>query len=550
LNDHSIEEITMSNPLDVAVIGAGHNGLTTAAYLARKGLSVALFEAKSVWGGAAITQEFHPGFRNSVCSYLSGLLSPQVVSELGLEAAGLRIVQRPANDFLPLPDGRHLINTGDTEAYLRQVESLHPGDAKGWLAFEHDLGEVVGAVRALMDRTPPNLGGGMHSLVSAAGAALQARHLSVHGKTVLARLLTMSAADFLGHYFRGDAVKGAYGWLAAVGNFQSVYAPGSAYVLLHHSFGESNSQQGTWGHAIGGMGAISDALATVAQAAGARIELNAPVARVNTRGGVACGLVLRDGREIEATRVVANVNPKLLYERLIDPALLPEDVRSGMAGYRNHSGSLRINVALAELPDFICIPGKEQRVHHGSSVLVSPSLDYLEQAYDDAKVGHWSQHPGIEMWISTTVDPTLAPPGKHVASLFCQHFHKTLSDGRSWNDHREQAADVAIAAMNEYAPNFAASIIARQVLTPLDLERDFGLVGGDIFHGALHLDQIFAMRPLPQYADYRTPVPGLYLCGSGAHPGGGVTGIPGRNAAREILRDVRRWTKRSVRVAA
>lgn len=535
----------IADRLDVAVIGAGHNGLTTAAYLARKGLSVALFEAKPVWGGAAITQEFHPGFRNSVCSYLSGLLSPQVVNELGLAAAGLRIVQRPANDFLPLPDGRHLLNTGDTSAYLRQLESLHAGDAEGWLAFEHDLAEVVGAVRTLMNRAPPNLGGGMHSIVAAAGAALQAHRLSTHGKTVLARLMTMSAADFLNHYFQGDAVKGSYGWLAAVGNFQSVYAPGSAYVLLHHSFGESNSRQGTWGHAIGGMGAISDALAKVAQQAGARIELNAPVASVKTRGGAACGLVLRDGREIEAARVVANVNPKLLYERLIDPALLPDEVRRSIAGYRNHSGSLRINVALSELPDFVCMPGKDQAVHHGSSVLVSPSLAYLERAFDDAKGGHWSSQPAIEMWISSTVDPTLAPPGKQVASLFCQHFHKALSGGRSWDSHREEAADAAIATMNAYAPNFASSIIARQVLTPLDLERDFGLVGGDIFHGALHLDQIFAMRPIPQYADYRTPVPGLYLCGSGAHPGGGVTGMPGRNAAREILKDIRGWRKRA-----
>jgi phytoene dehydrogenase-like protein len=540
----------IADRLDVAVIGAGHNGLTTAAYLARKGLSVALFEAKPVWGGAAITQEFHPGFRNSVCSYLSGLLSPQVVSELGLAAAGLRIVQRPANDFLPLPDGRHLLNTGDKKAYLQQLESLHPGDAKGWLAFDHDLGEVVGAVRKLMNRTPPNLGGGMHSLLSAAGAALQARRLSVHGQTVLARLMTMSAADFLAHYFQGDAVKGAYGWLAAVGNFQSVFAPGSAYVLLHHSFGESNSRQGTWGHAIGGMGAISDALAKVAQAAGARIELNAPVAQVKTRRGAVAGLVLRDGREIEAACVVANMNPKLLYERLVDPALLPDEVRRMMAGYRNHSGSLRINVALDELPDFVCRPGTRQQVHHGSSVLVSPSLGYLEQAYDDAKGGAWAREPAIEMWISSTVDATLAPPGKHVASLFCQHFHKTLAHGRSWDEHREQAADAAIAAMTSYAPNFAKSIIARQVLTPLDLERDFGLVGGDIFHGALHLDQIFSMRPLPQYADYRTPVPGLYLCGSGAHPGGGVTGMPGRNAAREILKDLRKWRRRRMKVAA
>jgi len=540
----------MSTTYDIAIIGAGHNGLTTAAYLARQGLKVGLFESRHVIGGAAVTEEFHPGFRNSVCSYLSGLLSPLVMAELGLEAAGLKIVQRPGNDFSPLPDGRYLGYMGDAKDYMRQLDALHPGDSKGWLAFSEDLSEVVKSVRGLMDRTPPNLGGGMHSLMSAAAAALEARHLSTHAKTVLARLMTMSAADFLSHYLEGEAVKGSYGWLAAVGNFQSVYAPGTAYVLLHHSFGESNSEQGTWGHAIGGMGAISDAMAKVAKQAGATIEVNAPVAQVKTRGGVACGLVLRDGREIEATRVVANCNPSVLYNRLIDPALLPDEVRSMAAGYRNHSATLRMNVALSELPDFTCIPGKQQGKHHGSSVLISPSLAYLDRAYDDAKGGSWAREPAMEMWISSTVDPTLAPPGMHVASLFCQHFHKTLSEGRDWADHKEAAADAAIDAMTKVAPNFRSAIIARQVLSPTDLEREFGLTGGDIFHGALHLDQIFSMRPIPQYADYRTPVPGLYICGSGTHPGGGVTGIPGRNAAREILKDVKSWRKQKAAVPA
>ena len=535
----------MTQTLDVAVIGGGHNGLVTAAYLARKGLSVGVYEARPVIGGAAVTEEFHPGFRNSVCSYLAGLLSPRVVAELGLTEAGLRIVQRPANDFLPLPDGRYLINTGDSADYGRQLEALQPGDAAGYKAFDADLSEVVGAVRSLMDRTPPNLGGGLPSMMSALGAAMQTRQLSAHGQTVLARLMTMSAADFLGHYLEGEAVKGAFGWLSAVGNFQPPTAPGTAYVLLHHSFGESNSQQGTWGHAIGGMGAISDAIAKVAREAGAHIETSVRVARVDTRGGAASGITLQDGREISAKRVVANVNPALLYGRLVDPALLPEDMKRTMQGYRNHSATLRMNVALSELPDFSCLPGTRQGVQHGGSVLISPSLDYLETAYDDAKKGGWSRHPAIEMWISSTVDPTLAPPGQHVASLFCQHFHKTLSDGRHWDQHRDEAADAAIRAVTAVAPNFARSIIGRKVLTPTDLEREFGLTGGDIFHGALHLDQIFSMRPAPRYADYRTPVPGLYLCGSGAHPGGGVTGIPGRNAAREILHDVRSWRPRA-----
>ncbi|CCB66655.1 NAD(P)/FAD-dependent oxidoreductase [Hyphomicrobium sp. MC1] len=535
----------MPNPLDIAVIGGGHNGLVTAAYLARKGLSVGVFEARPVVGGAAVTEEFYPGFRNSVCSYLAGLLSPLVVSELGLRQAGLQIVQRPASDFLPLPDGRYLMNTGDSNSYVRQLDALCPGDGAGYKAIDRDLSEVVGAVRTIMDRTPPNIGGSTPSLLSAIGAALEARSLSSHGQMVLMRLLTMSAADFLGHYFQGEAIKGGYGWLSAVGNFQPPTAPGSAYVVLHHSFGESNSKQGTWGHAIGGMGAISDAIAKVARAAGVKIETGVRVAQVNTRGGVASGITLTDGREIKAKRVVANVNPQLLYERLVDRTLLPDEVRSWIGSYQNHSATLRINVALSELPDFTCCPGKTQGIHHGGSVLISPSLSYLEEAYDDAKKGAWARKPAVEMWISSTVDKTLAPEGKHVASLFCQHFNKNLSDGRDWDSCREEAADAAIRVVNDAAPNFAKSIIGRKVLTPTDLEREFGLTGGDIFHGALHLDQIFSMRPVPRYADYRTPIPGLYLCGSGAHPGGGVTGIPGRNAAREIMKDIRSWRPRA-----
>ncbi|MBS0270552.1 MAG: NAD(P)/FAD-dependent oxidoreductase, partial [Proteobacteria bacterium] len=356
--------------------------------------------------------------------------------------------------------------------------------------------------------------------------------------------MTQSAAEFLSYYLKGEGIKGGYGWLSAVGNFQPPSMPGSAYVLLHHCFAASNDEAGTWGHAIGGMGAVSDTIAKVARAAGVKIEVNAPVQKVLTKNGVATGVVLKDGREIKAKRVAAGCNPQILYQKLIDQGLLNDDVRTSMEHYKNHSGTLRMNVALSELPNFTCIPGTNQQTHHASSVVISPSLDYLEDAYDDAKRGGWAKKPALEMWISSTIDDTLAPKGKHVASLFCQHFHKTLSGGRSWDDHKEEAADAAIAAVTEYAPNFKQSIIGRKVLSPTDLERDYNLTGGDIFHGSLHLDQIYSMRPVPRYADYRTPVPNLYLCGSGAHPGGGVTGMPGRNAAREILRDVKSWRPR------
>jgi phytoene dehydrogenase-like protein len=530
----------MAQKFDVVIIGAGHNGLTTAAYLAKKGLKVGLFEARDVIGGAAVTEEFHLGFRNSVASYLVGMLSPKVVSELGLVEAGLKIVKRPANDFMPLPDGRYLLNeTGKDDEYIKQLDRMCPGDGAGYIRMDNDLKEVVGAVSELMHRTPPNLGGGYRDLFTAMSAGLQMRHFSARAQSTIARLMTMSAAEFLNQYFKGEAIRGGYGYLASVGTFQSPSAPGSAYVILHHSFGVTNSEQGLWGHAIGGMGAVSNTIAKVAKAAGAVIEVSAPVASVKTRGGVACGIVLKDGREIEATRVVANTTPSVLYEKLVAPELLPDEFRNTVSRYRSHSATLRMNVALSELPDFTCLPGKVQGVHHGSSVVISPSLAYLEDAYDEAKKGSWAKNPAIEMWISSTVDDTLAPKGQHVASLFCQHFHKTLSDGRNWDDYREEAADVVVNTMTQYAPNFAKSIIGRQVLSPKDLEQKIGLTGGDIFHGSLNIDQIFSMRPVPGYADYRTPVPMLYLCGSGTHPGGGVTGIPGRSAAREILKDLR-----------
>jgi phytoene dehydrogenase-like protein len=535
----------MSKKFDVVIIGAGHNGLTTAAYLAKKGLTVGVYEARNVIGGAAVTEEFHPGFRNSTASYLVGMLSPKVVDELGLLEAGLKIVKRPANDFLPLADGRYLLNETDKDdEFLVQLDALCPGDAAGYTRMDEDLKEVVGTVADLMDRTPPNLGGGFSDIMSAIGAGLKMRHFSPRAQATLARLMTMSAAEFMKQYCKGDAILGAYAYLASVGSFQSVSAPGSAYVILHHSFGQTNSEKNMWGHAIGGMGAVSDAIAKVAKAAGVIIEVNAPVAQIMTRNGEACGIILKDGHEIEATRVIANTTPKVLYEKLVPQELLPEEFKHTVARHRSHSATLRMNVALSELPDFTCIPGKVQAAHHGSSILIAPSIEYLEDAYDDAKKGGWSKNPAIEMWISSTVDPTLAPAGKHVASLFCQHFHQTLSDGRDWDAHKEAAADAVVATMTKYAPNFASSIIARQVLSPKDLEQKFGLTGGDIFHGSLQLDQIFAMRPVPGYADYRTPVPKLYLCGSGAHPGGGVTGIPGRNAAREVLKDINSFKQR------
>jgi phytoene dehydrogenase-like protein len=354
-------------------------------------------------------------------------------------------------------------------------------------------------------------------------------------------LFTKSAGDVLDRWFESAPIKAAFGFDAVVGNFASPWTPGSAYVLLHHVFGEVNGKPGQWGHAIGGMGAISAAMAAECTARGVTIRTSAPVARILVKAGRAAGVELESGEVVEAKRVAANVNPKLLFTRLVAPEHVPADFRARIGAWKCGSGTFRMNVALAALPDFASLPGDGP--HLRSGIVMAPSLRYMEQAFFDAKTSGWSRAPIVEMLIPSLVDDSLAPRGQHVVSLFCQHVHPDLGEvqpGRSWDDAREEVADVMIDTVNRFAPNFRASVVGRRALTPLDLEREFGLTGGDIFHGALTLDQLFASRPVLGHADYRMPVRGLYLCGAGAHPGGGVTGVPGHNAAREILRDVRR----------
>lgn len=523
---------------DVIVVGGGHNGLTCACYLAAAGLRVTVLERRHVVGGAAVTEAFAPGFRNSTASYTVSLLRPEVIRELDLVRHGLRVVPRPYGNFLPLPDGR-FFRTGATEAQTQdQIARFSRADAARWPAFAAMLARAAGALRALMLATPPNPGGGLSDLARAGRVAARLWRLPLATRRDLAELLTRSAGDILDGWFETDAVKGWLGFDAVVGSFVSPYTPGTGYVLLHHALGEVNGRRGQWGHAIGGMGAITQAMAAEAQRRGVEILTSAPVARIAVRGGRVTGVVLADGRELAARAVAAGVDPKRLFLDLVEPGALEEDFLARMRRYRCGSGSLRINVALDALPDFACLPGPGE--HLRSGILIAPSLGYLERAWLDARHEGYAREPIVELLVPSTVDDSLAPPGRHVASLFCQHFAPELPDGRSWDAEREAAADRAIAAVERHAPGFAQRIVARRVLTPLDLEREFGLTGGDIFHGALAPDQLWSLRPLLGYADYRTPIAGLYLCGSGAHPGGGVTGAPGRNAAREMLRDLRR----------
>jgi phytoene dehydrogenase-like protein len=369
-----------------------------------------------------------------------------------------------------------------------------------------------------------------------AGKAYRAMPLAV--KRDVLDLFTKSAGDILDRWFESDPIKACFGFDAVVGNFASPYTPGSAYVLLHHVFGEVNGVKGAWGHAIGGMGAITQAMAAECAARGVDVRVNAPVERVIVEGGRAAGVRLPNGETIAAKRVIANVNPKLLFDRLVAAEDVPEDFRARIEGYRCGSGTFRMNVALARLPTFSSLPASGP--HLASGIIMAPSLDYMDRAYLDARQYGWSREPIVEMRIPSTLDDTLAPRGQHVASLFCQHVAPDLPDGKSWDDHREEVADLMIATVDRFAPGFRASVLGRQIKSPLDLERDFGLIGGDIFHGALSLNQLFSARPMIGYADYRGALPGLYLCGAGTHPGGGVTGAPGHNAAKVIASDLKR----------
>jgi phytoene dehydrogenase-like protein len=523
---------------DAAIIGGGHNGLVCACYLAAGGLAVAVFERRRIVGGAAVTEEFHPGFRNSTASYTVSLLHPKVIRDLRLAVHGLRIVERPISNFLPLPDNGHLKVGGGLAATQAEVARFSTKDAAALPAYYAMLDGVADVLRALLLETPPNVGGGIHDLFQSWKVGGRLKRLSLAARRDLLDLFTKSAGAVLDQWFESAPIKAAFGFDAVVGNFASPYTPGSAYVLLHHAFGEIDGRRGQWGHAMGGMGAITEAMATEARARGVALFTDAPVVHVLTRGGRVRGIVLADGTEVAARRVVANVNPKLLYRQLIDADALDPDFLRRIDAYRCASATFRINVALDALPEFTCLPGDGP--HLRSGIIIAPSLGYMERAYFDARQHGWSREPIVEVLVPSTVDASLAPPGKHVASLFCQHANPELPDRGSWDEVRDRVADLMIATVARHAPNFARSVIARRALSPLDLEREFGLIGGDIFHGALSLDQLFSARPVLGNGHYRGPLPGLYMCGAGTHPGGGVTGVPGHNAAREILRDARR----------
>jgi phytoene dehydrogenase-like protein len=524
---------------DAIVIGAGHNGLTCAYYLARKGLKVAVLEAADVVGGAAVTDEFMPGFRNSAASYTVSLLQPKVIRDMELERHGLKVVLRKTDNFLP-GDGDYLL-AGRGGLTQREIARHVKADGEAYDRYLAELETVVRLLKKWLLRAPPDVGSKVGALPKILSLGRDMAGLSTAEIRIVHDFAMRSAAEILDRHFEGELAKALFGFDGVVGNFASPRSPGTAYVLLHHLFGEAAGVPGAWGHAIGGMGSITQAMARACRAAGVDIVLSTPVEELIVANGRAAGVVAK-GKAWPAKSVVAGVNPKLLFDRLVPAGSVDSDVVARMRGWKCESATFRMNVALSQLPRFTVLPKRGN--HLTAGIIMAPSLDYMHRAWLDAEVSGWSKQPIIEMLIPSTLDGSLAPRGKLVASLFCQHFRFDLGPGRNWDEEREKAADTIIATVDSHAPGFAKSVIGRQIHSPLDLERRFGLVGGDIFHGKMSLDQLFSARPMIGAADYRMPLKGLYLCGSGAHPGGGVTGAPGHNAARAVLADRRFWRRR------
>jgi phytoene dehydrogenase-like protein len=517
---------------DVIIIGAGHNGLTAAAYLARAGRKVLVLERRHVLGGAAVTEEVFPGFRFSVCSYVVSLLRPEIIRELDLPRHGLEILPLDGT-FTPLPDGDYLWRVNDHAKTRREIARHSRLDAEAYDEYGRAMVEMGRFVKPILGMLPPDPTSldprGLKQLLFLVN---RFRALSRQDQYNQVQLMTMSAVDFLDQWFETDVLKATMSASGIIGTFLGVRSPGTAYVLLHHYMGEIDGAFRSWGLARGGTGAISNAIASVALAAGVTIRARAEVARILVRGNRAEGVVLADGEELRANVVASSLDPRFTFLHLLEPAQLPDEFVGDVRRYKFRGSSAKVNLALDALPDFTSLPGSG--AHLRGAISISPSVDYMERAYDDAKYGRFSRRPYIDIVIPSLTDTSLAPPGKHVMSCFVQYAPYHLSEG-NWDDQREALGDTVIDTLAEYAPNIRSIVRHRQVLTPLDLEREWGLSEGNIFQGELTLEQLFFLRPAPGWAQYRTPVANLYMCGSATHPGGGIMGAPGRNAAREIL---------------
>ncbi|MDQ3871346.1 MAG: NAD(P)/FAD-dependent oxidoreductase [Chloroflexota bacterium] len=523
----------MLDSYDAVVIGGGHNGLTAAAYLARAGRRVLVLERRHVLGGAAVTEEVFPGFRFSVASYVVSLLRPEIIRELDLPRHGLEILPLDGT-FTPLEDG-YLWRRNDHAATMRELRRWSASDAEAYEEYGQLMVEMARFVKPILSIIPPDPTGlDPRGLLPLAGLARRFSRLPEEQQSAFVQLMTMSAADFLDQWFETDPLKATMAASGIIGTFLGIRSPGTAYVLLHHYMGEIDGSFRAWGIPRGGTGGVSLAIASAAQAAGARIRTEAPVVRIAARDGHASGVVLESGEEIAAPAVLSSLDPRRTFLQLLEPGTFDSSFEAEVRRYRFRGSSGKVNLALDALPNFTSIPGPGE--HLRGAISFSPSVDYMERAYDDAKYGHFSRRPYLDVVIPTLVDPSMAPPGKHVMSCFVQYAPFELAPGEgTWDDQREAFGDAVLATIAERAPNIHDLVLHRQVVTPLDLERDFGLSEGNIFQGELALEQLFLNRPVPGWARYRTPLRGLWLCGSAAHPGGGIMGAPGRLAALQLL---------------
>jgi len=525
----------MNNRYDIVVIGGGHNGLVNAAYLARAGKKVLVLERRHVLGGAAVTEEVFPGFKFSVCSYVVSLLRPEIIRELDLPRHGLEILPLDGT-FTPMLDGDYLWRMNDHARTRREIARHSKLDAEAYDEYGKAMIEMAHFVKPILSMSPPDpTSFNLQSFKDLLFLGRRFQRLPTEDKYNQVQLMTMSAVDFLDQWFETDVLKATMSASGIIGTFLGVRSPGTAYVLLHHYMGEIDGAFRSWGLSRGGTGAISLSIAGAAQEAGAEIRTEAKITKIIVKDGQAKGVVLEDGEEIAAQVVSSSVDPRLTFMKMVGAEFLPEDFVEDLKRYKYRGSSGKVNLALDALPDFKSLPGSG--IHLRGAVSISPSVEYMERAYDEAKYGRFSRRPYIDIVIPSLTDPSVAPAGKHVMSCFVQYAPYNLREG-SWNDKRDEFGDTVIDTIAEHAPNIKDIILHRQVLTPLDLEREFGLTEGNIFQGELTLEQLFFLRPVPGWAQYCTPVRNLYLCGSATHPGGGVMGAPGRNAAARILDDL------------
>jgi phytoene dehydrogenase-like protein len=519
---------------DAIVIGAGHNGLVTACYLARAGRRVLVLERREVVGGACVTEETFPGFKVSTAAYVNSLFHTAIIRDLRLADYGYEVLPRDPSSFTPFPDGRSLLMGPDADMTRREIAKFSRRDAERYPEYEAMLERVAELVEPTLATAPPDVVkprlGDLRTMLSLGRSFRQLGDAT--GEVV--EILTGAARPILDRWFESEQLKGTLATDAVIGAMASPSMPGTAYVLFHHVMGESGGKRGVWAYVRGGMGGLTQALAAAARDLGADVRCDAEVARILVRDGRAVGVALASGDEFHAPIVASNADANVTFLRLLDRRELPEAFVADVERISYASASLKINVALAELPSFSALPGSEPGAHHRGTIHICPDQDYIERAFDDAKYGRASAEPVLECTIPSVVDPTVAPPGRHLMSMFVQYAPYELRDG-CWDDQRDAFADRCFDLLDEYAPNFKRSVLDRQVLAPPDLERVFNLTGGNIFQGAMTAGQLFAFRPVPGHARYRTPLRGLYLCGAAAHPGGGVMGTPGLNAAREIL---------------